>query len=118
MIHLNSIEKNMYGSDSQRVSFFEYFYVLVLIFYAGHANTFVVTSTIKDNPVGVLLPVILSGILAIRWQIIFNKQFYLLIFCFFIYFIAISIKYNAIHPTFLLTLLVINFYCLYYCNNL
>ncbi len=99
MINQYSIKKNTDSSDTQRISFFEYLYVFVLIIYAGRANTFVVSTSIMANPVGVSFIVVLSGILAIRGNIIFNKQFYLLIFCFFIYFIAISIKYNEIHPT-------------------
>ena len=102
----NSIKKNINRSDSQRISFFEYLYVFVLIIYAGHANTFVEYLVVTENPVGVFLPIILSGILAIKWNIIFDKQFYLLLFCFFIYFIAISIKYQE----FRLNLLLINFW--------
>jgi hypothetical protein len=98
----NSIKKNINRSDSQRISFFEYLYVFVLIIYAGHANTFVEYLVVMENPVGVFLPIVLSVILATKWNIIFNKQFYLLIFGFFIYFMAISIKYKEIHPNLLL----------------
>ena len=48
-------------------------------------------------PIGYSLPIILSAILATKWKIKFNKHFYQLIFCLFIYFIAITIKYNELH---------------------
>ena len=89
-------------SETQKISFFEYLYVFVLIIYAGQANKFVLTSSITETPVAVLIPVLLSGILAIRWNIIFNRQFYLLLFGYLIYFILISIKYKEIHPAVLL----------------
>ena len=92
-------KKNINWSDPKKITFFEYLYVFVLIIYAGKANTFVVSTSLITNPVGVSLIVVISGILAIRGNIIFNKNFYLLICCFFIYFIAISIKYSEIHPT-------------------
>ncbi|HEY5123881.1 MAG TPA: hypothetical protein VIK14_09120 [Ignavibacteria bacterium] len=98
MSYLYSINKEVPGSLSQRITFFDYLFVFVLIIYAGRANTFV-SESFKENPIGILLPIVLSCILAIRWEIIFSKQFYILIFCYFIYFIAISIKYSGIHPT-------------------
>lgn len=104
-----SVKKESGGSFPQRITFFEYLYVLVLIIYAGRANTFVSSDSITENPVGFFLPIILSGILAIRWKVMFDARFYFLIFCLAIYFIAISIKYTEIQPTFFLVYLFIFF---------
>jgi hypothetical protein len=53
--------------------------------------------------VGALLPVIFSSILAFKWRIYFNKNFYLLLFFFAVYFVAVSVKFYVIQPTFLVT---------------
>jgi hypothetical protein len=88
---------------SERMSFFDYLYVVVIIIYAGRANVFVESGSFMDNPVGASLLIVLSGILALRWNIKFNKQYYLLIFGLFIYFIAVTIKYGEIRPTIFLS---------------
>ena len=93
----------------QKISFFEYLFVLMLILYAGRANTFFESGSFTQNTVGVLLPVVLSVILAFKWNVVFDKQFYTLIFFFFIYFLAVSIKYKVIQPTFFLTYLFLIF---------
>ena len=96
-------------ADIQKISFFEYLFVLMLILYAGRANTFFESGSFTQNTVGVLLPVVLSVILAFKWNVVFNKQFYTLIFFFAIYFLAVSIKYKVIQPTFFLTYLFLIF---------
>ena len=89
-------------ADTRRISFFEYLFVFILIIYAGHANKFVVSTSIIDNPIWFTLLIVLSGILAVKWTIVYNRQFYILIACYFIYFVGISVKYNEIRPTFFL----------------
>lgn len=89
-------------SELEGITFFDYLFVFVLIIYAGRANTFVESGSLKDNIVGFLLPVILSAILAIRWKVKFDQNFFLLIWGFSVYFIAISIKVGEIHPSFFL----------------
>jgi hypothetical protein len=92
------------GTDEKRkISFFEYLLMFILIIYAGRANTFVESVSITENPIGVLLPVLLAGILAVKWRVAFTKEFFILIVGFTIYFSAISIKYQEIQPTFFLT---------------
>ena len=98
--------------DNSRFSFFEYLCVFVTIIYAGQGSTFVRSVSFTDGPVGYSLPIILSIILAIKWKIVFNKRFYQLIFCFFLYFIAITIKYKEIHASIFLNYLLI-FFTLY-----
>lgn len=90
------------GVDSVRVSFFDYFYVLTLIIYTAHANKYVVSTSLLDNPVWYSIMILLAVIMALKWRIVFNKQFYVLIFGYLIYFVAISIKFHEFRPTFFL----------------
>jgi hypothetical protein len=90
------------SSLSQRITFFEYMCVFFLIIYAGRANSLFESSSIKNNPVGFIIPILLSGILALRWKVKFDSHFFGLLFGFAIYFLAISIKYKAVHPTLIL----------------
>jgi hypothetical protein len=90
------------SASTPRISFYEYLYVFTLIIYTGHANTYVASTSILNNPVWVSLMIVLSGILALKWSVVFNKQFYILILGYLIYFLAISIKFKEIRPTFFL----------------
>ena len=103
------IEKPLSAKSMQRISFFEYLYVAILLIYAAHANRYVVTFSITENTFWFFMPIILSGILFLKWGVVFNKQFYLLIFGFFIYFFAISIKYHEIRPTYFLNFVLLFF---------
>ena len=98
------IKYKPYGNltDSVRVSFFDYFYIFTLTIYTAHANIYVVSTSILDNPVWYSLLILLGGVLALRWRIVFNKQFYILLFGYLIYFVAISIKFHEFRPTFFL----------------
>lgn len=90
------------GAGNVRVSFFDYFYIFTLIIYTAHANKYVVSTSILDNPIWYSFLILLGGILALKWRIVFNKQFYILIFGYLIYFVAISIKFHEFRPTFFL----------------
>jgi hypothetical protein len=109
MLYNPSISSYSSTSSTQKLSFFEYFFVLVLIIYAAHANRFVVSFSIIENPIWFSVPIILSGILFLKWGCVFNKQFYLLILGFFLYFFAISVKYHEIRPTFFLNYVLLFF---------
>ncbi len=87
---------------TRKISFFEYLFIFTLIIYTGHANKYVVSTSILDNPIWYGLIIIMGGILAIRWRIVLNKQFYLLIFAYLIYFVAISIKFHEFRPSYFL----------------
>ena len=87
----------------QQYSWLDYLIITILILYAGRGNTFFQSGSFVNNPIGVALPLILSIFLALRWKIVFNKHFYLLIFCYFIYFIAITIKFGEFRPTIFLS---------------
>jgi hypothetical protein len=87
---------------TQRITFFEYLCVFILILYAGRANTFFDTLSVKNNPVGASVPLLLAAILALKWKIKFDSHFFGLLFGTIIYFLAVSIKYRVFHPTFLL----------------
>jgi len=97
-------------SFEKKIAFFEYFFVLVLIFYAGQANTFVREGgSIKGNFIGYVIPVILSIILAVKWEVWPDKRFYFLILGLAIYFLAISVKYSQIRIT-----IFLNFFTLFF----
>lgn len=87
----------------QKIGLFEYFYVLMLMLYAGRSIIFFESPIITENTVGVLLPVVLSGILAFKWKLFFSPRFFALLFFFAIYFLAVSIKYYDLRPTFIMT---------------
>ena len=97
------------GMFSQKLTFFDFFFVFVLIIYSGRANVYVTTDSFTENPIGMLIPVLLGGILALRWNVKLDGRFFLLIFGFAVYFIAISIKYTDIQPTFFIKYLFIFF---------
>lgn len=103
MKYLNSENDKLKEYLTVKVSFFEVLYVLMMILYAGRGNIFFASISLTENPAGLLLMIILSGILAIKHRIVFNKNFYLLLLCFFIYFIAITVKYGEFRPTIFLT---------------
>ena len=94
---------------TQRIGFLEYFFVFVLLVYAAHAIRQVTSTSVLENPLWVILPVLLSGILALRWRIVLNKQIYLLVLGFFIYFFAISVKFNEFRPSYFINYLLLFF---------
>jgi hypothetical protein len=100
------------GSNIQSLSAFEYFFVFMLIIYAGRANNFVESGSFQENPVGVFLPLILCIVLIFKWKIKFDLNFLYLIIGFGIYFFAISVKDGELHPTFFLTFFI-KFFILY-----
>lgn len=102
MTEKSIVQNNATPINQKRVSFFEYFLVFVLIIYSGHANKFVAEGSNLGSPIWFLIPVVLAGFLIIRRRIPFNWQFYLLIFCFLIYFIAVTIKYGELRPKYFL----------------
>ncbi len=98
-----------YYTQKPRISFLEYFFVFVIVIYSGHALKFFTSISILDNPVWVMIPVVLSGILALKWKIVFNKQIYLLVLGFFIYFFAVSVKFQEFRPSYLINYLLLFF---------
>lgn len=96
-------------SQNPRVSFIDYFFVFVLVIYSGHALVFFTSISILDNPIWVMIPVILSGILALKWRIVFNKQIWLLVLGFFIYFFAISVKFHEFRPSYFINFILLFF---------
>jgi hypothetical protein len=90
------------AENEPHIGYYEYLYVLMLIFYAGRSIIFFELPSLTENTLGVLLPVIMSGILAFKWRLFFTKEFYLLLFFFALYFVAVSVKYYEIQPTFII----------------
>jgi hypothetical protein len=91
------------GSDSDAIGIFEYIYVFLLVLYAGRSIVFFESPIITENPIGVFLPVAMSGLLALKRRLFFTVEFYLLLFYFLIYFVAVTIKYYEFQPTFIIT---------------
>lgn len=90
-------------STGQKVGLYEYIYVLFLMLYAGRSLIFFERPVITENPVGVILPVILSIMLAFKWKLFLSPRFFALLFFFGVYFLAVSLKYYDLRPTFILT---------------
>lgn len=101
----NPLASDNLSSNSSEISFFEYLYVFVLIIYGGGANIFV-RSFSPDKPLAILLPLGLSVILALKSRIVFNKQIYLLLLGYVLYFAATVVKYKTLHLVFFGQLLV------------
>ncbi len=99
--------KQTFGSHL--LSWLDYLIVAVFILYAGRGNTFFESESITQNPIGVALPLLLGTILALRWRIVFNSQFYLLLFFYFAYFIAVTVKFGELRPTIFLNYVFIFF---------
>jgi hypothetical protein len=102
-IDFQSAQGSTDSTSGQKIGFIDYLYVLMLMLYASRANKFFESPVITENPIGVMIPVIFSAIMAFRWKLFFTVRFYMLLFFFAIYFLAVSIKYYTIQPTFLLT---------------
>jgi hypothetical protein len=109
MLNTKSIVKKSTENLPQNISFFEYLYVFVLIIYAGLGNIFVISNSFSANTIGVFLPIVLSGIMALKWKVRLDAKFYLLMLGFAVYFIAVSLKYREIQPTFFIVYFFIFF---------
>lgn len=104
------IKNNESGRKSlQNMSYFEYVYVFVLIIYAGRANSFVESTSFTENPFGVFLPILLSGLMALKMNLKYDSRFFAVLFGLFVYFVAIAIKYLDIQPTFLISYSILFF---------
>lgn len=91
------------SSTKQNVGVFEYLFVFMLVMYAGRSIMFFESPELRTNFFGVIFPVIMSAILAFRWRILFIPNFYLLLLFFTAYFVAVSVKYYEVRPTFVIT---------------
>ena len=109
MAHTKYNINSLQSFSSRLVSGVDYLIVAVFILYAGRGNTFFESGSLTQNPFGVALPLFLGTILALRWRIVFNSQFYLLIFFYFAYFIAVTVKFGEFRPTIFLNYIFIFF---------
>ncbi|OQB59541.1 MAG: hypothetical protein BWX96_02716 [Bacteroidetes bacterium ADurb.Bin145] len=103
------VKPTVTAHKTPQIGFLEYFFVFVLLVYAAHAIRQVASTSVLENPFWVMIPVILSTILALKWKIVLNKQIYLLVLGFFIYFFAISVKFNEVRPTYFINYLLLFF---------
>lgn len=96
-----AIDNKNYSKTPNNVGLFEYFVVLVLILYVGLANELVLFHSFKEKPLIFFIPILLSGILVLKHKIQFSRNFFLLIFFYMFYFIAITFKYRTLYPSLL-----------------
>jgi len=97
---------------SEDKSFIEYLAVLVMVIYAGGASLFV-RSFSPDKPLAILLPILMGALLFLKSGIVFNRNFYLLLLGYVLYYFAIAFKYKTIHPVFFSNMLI-NFLVVYF----
>ncbi len=105
MINIDQTVSDKAELKSGGIQIFDYLYVLVLIIYGGLASNFV-RSFGPERPLALLLPVILSTILALKSRIVFNRQIFLLLLFYLIYNFALAIKFKSVYPIFFGRLLV------------
>lgn len=97
----------------QKLTAFEYFFVAIIVIYGGRANVFIENPFIELSTfAGIQLfwstmPILISAILAYRWRVTFDKQYYYVLAVIVTYFIAISVKYHQIRPTILLNYIIL-----------
>jgi hypothetical protein len=84
------------------ISLFDYFFVLILIIYAGYANEYIRVLSIQEHPMVFLFTIFITVILFLKHRVVFNKNFFLLLLFFLVYFLAITYKYNSFHPSILI----------------
>jgi hypothetical protein len=90
----------------KNIPFFDYFFVLVMIIYAGYANEYIRVLSFQDYPGIFFFTIVIAAILFLNHKVVFNKNFFLLLLFYFIYFLALSIKYNSFHPSILINYIV------------
>ena len=89
-------------SKKNLLTFFDYFAVFILIFYAGKATVFVQAIDSWNHPIGLFLPLATFGILFFIKKVRFNSRFWLMVTGFTLYIIASTIKFGELHPRFFL----------------
>jgi len=98
---INTVRYKSNTGIKSNIGLLEYVVLLVLIIYVGNANRLVLFSSFREQPLVFFIPVILSSIFLLKHRIQFNRNFYLLIFFYLIYFFALTIKYKTFYPSFL-----------------
>jgi len=85
---------------ANRNSFFDQLFVFILIIYTGSATVFVRSIATWENPIGLLLPIVLSFVLAFIHKVNISRNFLFLVLGFTLYNLMLTIKFQAIHPKF------------------
>lgn len=93
----------------QKIGLFEYLYVIMLVLYAGRSIVLFESPSLSSNPIGVMLPFVMSAILAFKWRILFIPNFYFILLYTVLYFVLVSVKYYEVRPTFLITYFLLFF---------
>src|SRR5690606_8967747 len=82
------------------ISFYDYFVVFIIIFYAGKASVFVQAIDSWDHPIGFVLPLATFASAIFVKNIRFSYRFWVLIGGYTLYIIASTIKFGELHPRF------------------
>jgi hypothetical protein len=98
VLNIEKPGKSIYKS----IPLYDYFFVLVLIIFAGYANEYIRVLSFQDYPGIFFFTAVITGILFLNHKVVFNKNFFLLLLFYFIYFLAVSIKYTSFHPSILI----------------
>lgn len=80
---------------------FDYIFAFILIIYAGSATVFVRSLNTWEDLIGLSFIIIITLLYAIHKRTKLNRKVYLLITAFVVYFILLTIKFDALHPRFL-----------------
>ena len=84
-----------------KLDFLDIFSVAFILYIAAGATAFARSFQTWENPLALIIPIIISIRFLYKYKVIINKYFVSLIFFFLIYFIFLTIKFNEIHYKFL-----------------
>jgi hypothetical protein len=84
-----------------QISFWDFFSIAFLLLIAGSATVFARSFQTWENPLALVIPLLISLRFINKFKVRFNKHFSLLMFFFFIYYILLTLKFNEIHYKFL-----------------
>lgn len=98
----NLVKEKENSMEPAPTKIFHYIYLFIIIIYSGNANTFVGSIYTWENPIGLIIPIVFSGMIILKERVKFSKKFYIIMLIFILYFVANTIKYKEIHPRFFL----------------
>lgn len=84
-----------------KISFWDVISIGFLLLIAGSATVFARSFQTWENPLALVIPLLISIRFIYKFKVRFNKYFRLLIIFFLIYYILLTLKFNEIHYKFL-----------------
>ena len=95
-----------------KISLIDYLFIIMLIIFAGSANSFTRSFETWDQILGLILPIALTSYLALTNKIKISKEFLYLIMGFLCYSLMLTYKFKELHPRFI-GVYLISFYISY-----